>query len=132
MDAVRAADNVAVLPGEAEKPAAAPVAATESLELPQMSCFTCKFIMGEGKRILEEDSTVDQLTTLVETVCNDLNGDLKVDWTTSGISWRRHIQRHTTHLALSLSLSRSRSLSRSLSLPGSVRRFSLALREDLR
>jgi len=72
--AARPADNVAVLRGEAEKPASA---APESLELPQMSCFTCKFIMGEGKRILEEDSTVDQLTTLVETVCNDLNGDLK-------------------------------------------------------
>lgn len=60
-----------------EKGAAAP--AKPSLELPQMSCFTCKFIMGEGKRILEEDSTIDQLTKLSETICNDLKGDLKVE-----------------------------------------------------
>lgn len=58
-----------------EKGAAAP--AKPALELPQMSCFTCKFIMGEGKRILEEDSTIDQLTKLSETICNDLKGDLK-------------------------------------------------------
>ena len=51
---------------------------TTSLELPQMSCFTCKFVMGEGKRVLEEDSTIDQLTKLAETVCGDLKADLKV------------------------------------------------------
>jgi len=60
-----------------EKGAAAKTAPGTSLELPQMSCFTCKFIMGEGKRILSEDSTITQLTKLSESICNDLNGDLK-------------------------------------------------------
>ena len=43
-----------------------------------MSCFTCKFVMSEGKRVLEEDSTVQQLANLAETVCKDLQPDLKV------------------------------------------------------
>jgi len=53
------------------------VTSSEEQELPQMSCFTCKFVMGEGIKVLGEDSTVDQIASLVETVCNDLNGDLK-------------------------------------------------------
>ena len=52
--------------------------AKKELELPQMSCFTCKFVMSEGKRVLEEDSTVQQLANLAETVCKDLQPDLKV------------------------------------------------------
>ena len=64
--------------GAAAASSGAAGAATTSLELPQMSCFTCKFIMGEGKRILTEESTIDQLTKLSETICNDLKGDLKV------------------------------------------------------
>ena len=52
--------------------------AKKDLELPQMSCFTCKFVMSEGKRVLEEDSTVQQLANLAETVCKDLQPDLKV------------------------------------------------------
>ena len=52
--------------------------AKKDLELPQMSCFTCKFVMSEGKRVLEEDSTVQQLANLAESVCKDLQPDLKV------------------------------------------------------
>jgi len=63
--------------GSASGTGAAEKTATTSLELPQMSCFTCKFVMGEGKRILTEESTIDQLSKLSETICNDLKGDLK-------------------------------------------------------
>ena len=74
----RAESEISVVKMEKGAAPAKPAATTTPLELPQMSCFTCKFIMGEGKRILAEDSTINQLTKLSETICNDLKGDLKV------------------------------------------------------
>jgi len=73
----RAESEVSVVKMEKGAAPAKTAATTTPLELPQMSCFTCKFIMGEGKRILAEDSTINQLTKLSETICNDLKGDLK-------------------------------------------------------